>query len=146
MDFLTEKEFKKAGGKVRATKDTTSKQSQSLTAKRKTPADEVKSDRKTTAASKLRRKSSDSSVSAASRNIEVWSGTPSEELEGGWPEGWTKKIFERTGGKSTGHSDPYWYTPIEKKRLRSMNEVRRFLAALEKCEGDEGKAWEVFKR
>ena len=78
--------------------------------------------------------------------IEVWSGEPNEPLEGGWPAGWTKKIFERPSGATKGTHDRYWYTPITKRKLRSMVEVNRFLAALEKSQGDEDEAWKIFKK
>jgi len=84
-------------------------------------------------------------VSAFSSHKEVWSGGPDDDLEGGWPEGWTKKKFERARGVSKGRPDSFWFSPVEKKKFRSMNEVRRFLKELEKSEGDEEKAWKLFK-
>jgi hypothetical protein len=76
---------------------------------------------------------------------EVSSGPPDEPLEGGWPDGWTKRVFERQSGSTKGTKDRYWYSPANKK-FRSMNEVKRFLAALKTCKGDEGEAWNVFKK
>jgi len=68
----------------------------------------------------------------------VWSGPPAdEELEGGWPKGWVKKVFARKKGTT---KDRYWYTPNQKYKLRSMVEVKRFLAAVTKTKGDEVKA------
>ena len=69
---------------------------------------------------------------------------PKEPLmDGGdWPPGWTQKIFERPSGAT---HDRYWYTPITKRKLRSMIEVNRFLAALKKSNGDEDEAWKIFK-
>mmetsp|Transcript_18498 Transcript_18498/g.21208 ORF Transcript_18498/g.21208 Transcript_18498/m.21208 type:complete len:275 (+) Transcript_18498:47-871(+) len=64
----------------------------------------------------------------------VWVGPPAEELEGGWPKGWVKKVFARKKGTT---KDRYWYTPDEKYKLRSMVEVNRFLAALSKTNGNE---------
>jgi len=78
-------------------------------------------------------------------NLEVWSGEPTEPLEGGWPPGWTKKLYERGSGKTKGTKDRYWFSPIEKRRLRSMAEVKRFLEALAKTNGDESAAWDMFK-
>lgn len=77
--------------------------------------------------------------------VEVWSGEPNEPLEGGWPAGWTKRIFERPSGATKGSHDRYWYTPITKRKLRSMVEVKRFIAALGKSEGNEDEAWKLFK-
>jgi hypothetical protein len=51
-------------------------------------------------------------------------------LEGGWPTGWIRRIFERKGGATKGQSDRYWYTPIAAYKLRSMVQVKKFLAAL----------------
>lgn len=62
---------------------------------------------------------------------EIWCGAPDDELEGGWPPGWTKRTFERTSGKTKGSTDSYWYAPEGGKRLRSMAEVRRHLGLKE---------------
>jgi hypothetical protein len=78
--------------------------------------------------------------------IEVWSGKPDEPLPGGWPDGWTKKIFERPSGKTKGSHDRYWYTPVTKRKFRSMVEVNRFMAALLQSKGDEDAAWAIFKK
>lgn len=77
--------------------------------------------------------------------IEVWSGKPDEPLAGGWPDGWTKKVFERPSGKTKGTKDGYWYTPVTKRKLRSMTEVKNFMAALLTSKGDEEAAWKIFK-
>lgn len=81
---------------------------------------------------------------------EVYSGPPdaTDKLKDGepWPAGWTKKKFQRRSGSTKGRPDPYWYSPIENKKLRSMNEVNRFMDALKKTKGDELKAWEIFKK
>jgi hypothetical protein len=68
---------------------------------------------------------------------EIWSGRPDEVIEGGWPDGWIKKTFERQSGKTAGTTDSYWYSPIAKIRLRSMKEVTTFLNLLPQCNGDE---------
>lgn len=52
----------------------------------------------------------------------VWEGSPTESLEGGWPLGWKKKIFERKSGATKGGTDRYWYSPIKSFKLRSMVE------------------------
>lgn len=94
-----------------------------------------------------KKKAKDGSTTAgrALSSIEVWSGEPNEPLEGGWPTGWTKKIFERPSGATKGSHDRYWYTPITKRKLRSMVEVKRFIEALGKSNGDENQAWKIFK-
>jgi hypothetical protein len=76
---------------------------------------------------------------------EVHSGVPTEKLDGGWPAGWTKKIFERMSGKTAGSTDSYWYSPVTKIKMRSIIEVKRFLAALARCGGDETLAWKLVK-
>lgn len=102
----------------------------------KTPSSKAK-----TPSSKVKTPSSGKRLPAE----EVWSGEPDDDLDGGWPEGWTKKTFQRASGRSKGDFDSYWYSPIENKKFRSMNEVRRFLAALQTTNGDEAKAWKMFK-
>ena len=76
----------------------------------------------------------------------VFEGEPDEALEGGWPEGWTKKTYQRMSGASKGGHDRYWYTPKTQFKLRSMVEVRRFLRALDQTNGDEDKARKIFKK
>lgn len=76
---------------------------------------------------------------------EVYVGPPTEPLEGGWPPGWIKQIVERQNGASAGHTDRYWYSPQTNKKFRSMVEIKRFLAHLSECGGDEGAAWIRFK-
>ncbi|KAL7568739.1 hypothetical protein ACA910_021732 [Epithemia clementina (nom. ined.)] len=75
----------------------------------------------------------------------VWEGKPDEPLEGGWPEGWTKKIFQRQSGSTKGSTDRYWYSRKNFK-FRSMIEVRRFLALLQSLNGDETAAHGAFKQ
>ncbi|KAG7340564.1 methyl-CpG binding domain containing protein [Nitzschia inconspicua] len=75
----------------------------------------------------------------------VWEGTPDECIDGGWPTGWIKRLYERKGGASKGHMDRYWYTPKHRYKLRSMVEVGRFMTALQQCNGDEEAAWKLFK-
>jgi hypothetical protein len=75
----------------------------------------------------------------------IWEGKPDEKLEGGWPSGWIKRIYERQEGASKGTKDRYWYTPIQKYKLRSMVEVKKFLKALADHDGDEIMAKKKFK-
>jgi hypothetical protein len=72
-------------------------------------------------------------------------GKPDEDLPGGWPAGWVKKVYERKGGKFKGKGDPYWYSPKENIKLRSMVEVRKFMKALKESKGDEPKAKSIYK-
>ncbi|KAL3925304.1 MAG: hypothetical protein SGILL_000493 [Bacillariaceae sp.] len=72
---------------------------------------------------------------------ELFAGAPDDFIEGGWPTGWCKRKFERTSSRV----DRYWYTPIEYYKLRSMCEVKRFMAALDTFNGDEQKAWKALK-
>eukprot|EP00542_Grammatophora_oceanica_P015950 CAMPEP_0194036044 /NCGR_PEP_ID=MMETSP0009_2-20130614/8436_1 /TAXON_ID=210454 /ORGANISM="Grammatophora oceanica, Strain CCMP 410" /LENGTH=539 /DNA_ID=CAMNT_0038677639 /DNA_START=225 /DNA_END=1841 /DNA_ORIENTATION=- len=71
----------------------------------------------------------------------IWSGPPDEKIEGGWPPGWTKKIFRRMNGATKGSTDRYWYTPVTQRKLRSMKEVARFMGHLRDNGGDEQAAW-----
>lgn len=67
---------------------------------------------------------------------------PTEDLEGGWPEGWTRILVQRINSNTAtaGRLDRYWVTPTERFKLRSLVEVQRFLAALTECNGDEKEA------
>lgn len=109
----------------------------------------TKSSKKTHKKQKVIRKESATKKRPTLKGIpeakEVWSGVPDEEIHGGWPASWTKKTFERMSGKTKGSHDSYWYSPIEKKKLRSMNEVKQFIAAVETANGDEKRAWNIFK-
>lgn len=80
---------------------------------------------------------------AASRPI--YEGPPDENLDGGWPPGWIKCIFRRQGGANTGYTYRYWYSPMNKKKFRSMVEIKRFMPLLAECRGDEEAAWKRFK-
>lgn len=75
--------------------------------------------------------------------LPVWTGPPDEDIDGGWPKGWVKKIFARKNGATKGSTDRYWYSPKEKFKLRSMVQVRKFLKALAETKGDERKAKET---
>jgi hypothetical protein len=84
----------------------------------------------------------------AASNVEVFHGPPDEPLEGGWPPGWTKKVYERAGGdiQTKGRQDRYWYTPGHQYKLRSLVEVKRFIQALQAYSGDETKAFSEIKK
>jgi len=69
-----------------------------------------------------------------------WTGPPNEDIDGGWPKGWVKKVFARKNGASKGSTDRYWYSPEEKFKLRSIVQVKKFLKALVETKGDEKKA------
>jgi len=60
------------------------------------------------------------------------------------PNGWILKTVKRTGGKTRGRSDRYWFSPKTEKRFRSIAEVHRFLSALNDVGGeDENEAWNL---
>lgn len=93
-------------------------------------------------------KATKSAENSASRQPaqEIWSGPPDEELPGGWPRGWTKKVFERASGASKGHRDRYWFTPQKQYKLRSIIGVRKFLGYLRTVGNDEDLAWQMFRK
>ena len=53
-----------------------------------------------------------------------WEGPPPEELKGGWPRGWTKRIYTRTKG---GNRDSYWYVPDKSRKFNSLTKVQLYL-------------------
>lgn len=120
------------------------KKPEKTAAKMKTAA-KTKTAAKKAASPKQAKKKESATPGRGPSAVEVYSGEPNEPLEGGWPPGWTKKIFERPSGATKGTHDRYWYTPITKRKLRSMIEVNRFLAALGESNGDEDEAWKIFK-
>ncbi|KAG7368799.1 adenosine-deaminase (editase) domain containing protein [Nitzschia inconspicua] len=72
------------------------------------------------------------------RDEEVYSGKPKGKIMGReWPEGWIMKSFRRRGGATAGRDDHYWYSPINKIKLRSIREVERFLLAMDAHDGNE---------
>ena len=89
-----------------------------------------------------------SSASNSMGSVEVSSGIPNDSLGDGlaWPEGWTKTTRKRLGGKSAGTYDSYWISPRSKFKLRSIPEVKRFLAALQMHGGDEQLARREFRK
>jgi len=50
---------------------------------------------------------------------------------------WVKKVYARKNGASKGTTDRYWFSPKEKFKLRSLVQVKKFLTALAKTNGDE---------
>mmetsp|Transcript_33336 Transcript_33336/g.78678 ORF Transcript_33336/g.78678 Transcript_33336/m.78678 type:complete len:346 (-) Transcript_33336:285-1322(-) len=78
--------------------------------------------------------------------VPVWEGIPDEDIDGGWPEGWVKRLYARKTGATKGATDRYWYSPKEKIRLRSMVQVKKFMRALEDTKGDESKAKEIMAK
>jgi hypothetical protein len=86
-----------------------------------------------------------SMTSSMTSPVPISVGKPDEDLPGGWPAGWVKKVYERKGGKFKGKGDPYWYSPKENIKLRSMVEVRKFMKALKESKGDEPKAKSIYK-
>ena len=62
------------------------------------------------------------------------------------PDGWIKRTFRRTAGNSAGTCDTYWISPVLHKKLRSLNEVSKFLFYLnETGNNDEATAWKNFR-
>lgn len=54
----------------------------------------------------------------------IYDGPPNKPLDGGWPDGWVQKTYQRHGSC---HADSYYFPPSSSQRLRSIPEVRRFL-------------------
>jgi Methyl-CpG binding domain len=79
--------------------------------------------------------------------IEISNGPPDEILQipGGWPPGWTRKVFERQSGASKGHRDRYWYSPKKSYKFRSIKNVLEFLADMVTTGGDEELAHKLYK-
>lgn len=60
--------------------------------------------------------------------------------------GWRLEVYQRKCGKTKGHLDKYWYSPVLNKKFRSMKEVKLFMHALARVErNDEAIAWKLFK-
>lgn len=70
-------------------------------------------------------------------------GPPRRELSRPWPRGWLEVALKRQSGASKGHVDCYWYSPLQRHRLRSLKHVEEYLAALDKTNGDEIIAWDM---
>jgi len=84
-----------------------------------------------------RRQSEPASLKKMVENIPA----PEPELAG---LGWIRQGFARFNDQ--GHIDRYWTTPVTQKRLRSRVEVSKFLAYLERTEGDEDKAFHLLRQ
>ena len=61
------------------------------------------------------------------------------------PEGWTAKTYQRRGGSTVGSSDTYYYSPVTQIKFRSKNKIQIFVEILQEVEGDEKKAFKLFK-
>jgi hypothetical protein len=101
--------------------------------------------RKATTSSRKSRKAQNTETSvspgtAISAAQVIWTGTPDEKLAGGWPKGWIKKVYNRSRGPRI---DRYWYSPKQQLKLRSMVEVKKFIAALVEVSGDEQAAFQI---
>jgi hypothetical protein len=111
--------------------------------KAKSPALSNKKRKATTSSQRSRKtqhtETSDSPGRATLAQV-IWTGTPDEKLAGGWPPGWVKKIYSRARGPRI---DRYWYSPKHQLKLRSFVEVKRFIAALVECSGDEQAAFQI---
>lgn len=81
------------------------------------------------------------------RDPMVSEGKPDEPFPGvgDWPAGWIKRVYQRQAGASKGHCDRYWYTPVLQVRLRSMLEVKRWLAAMKQTGDDEEESQKIFR-
>jgi hypothetical protein len=100
---------------------------------------------KTAPGSKSSAKSNGRATPKKRQPNETYYGPPDDPIEGGWPAGWKKSVVQRQSGATAGTQDRYWYTPNLEYKLRSMKEVKRFMAALAAAKGDEKEAWGAFK-
>jgi hypothetical protein len=106
--------------------------------------DDNDDDRSDAAEAKTKRKSVLSSLARKNRGLVSsklqYSGPPLKPLEEGleWPPGWEVRIT--TLKSKNGRTETNYYTPIRKYRLRSIGQVKMFIAALKECNGDEYKA------
>lgn len=78
------------------------------------------------------------------KRVEIYRGPPNDALPGGWPQGWTQIILQRQSGASSGTKDRYWFSPGGYK-FSSKVQVRKFVKALAKSQGNEPKALAIFK-
>ena len=60
-----------------------------------------------------------------------WEGEPPEVLEGGWPPGWTKRIYRRINNKDH-KKDPYWYSPDKTHKFDTIKKTKEFLKRTQK--------------
>ena len=89
-------------------------------------------------------KSSTATPNTSPRMSPVPVPTPGHKIKG-LPEGWTAKTYKRVGGTSVGSTDTYFYSPVNKIKFRSKNKIALFIEILREVEGDEKRAFELFK-
>jgi hypothetical protein len=132
-----------------------SKKATSTTSKGKSPTSKPAKESKVKKAVKgkkpttqTKKKASSSKGAAAAAAIGpspmIYEGEPTRALQGGWPPGWIERTYERQVGASAGGKDSYWYPPSTQNhqhKLRSIAEVKRYIAALAETEGDEAQAF-----
>ena len=68
-------------------------------------------------------------------------GEPAEGL----PTGWTRILVRRENGNYIGKDDPYYFSPMQSYKFRSLPQVKRFLVCLEEAGGDEVAAYFNFR-
>jgi hypothetical protein len=61
------------------------------------------------------------------------------------PTGWTRILVRRKNGNYIGKDDPYYFSPIQSYKFRSLFQVKRFLVCLEEAGGDEVAAYVNFR-
>jgi hypothetical protein len=72
----------------------------------------------------------------------IYEGPPNVNFEGGWPEGWIQRTYERQSGSTVGSTDHYWFPNGNFQfKFRSMTQIKRYLQALEICNGNEQEAF-----
>jgi hypothetical protein len=91
----------------------------------------------TQAKSKPNTTTTSSSTTTTDRNGPICIGPPDEKIDGGWPPGWIRTMYQRKSGVSKSRMDRYWISPQQQLRFRSIIDVKRFLIVLQECEGDE---------
>ena len=118
---------------------------------RKTNVDSISPKKQAAATPKKRQQSAPNKSSAQKHQpaIEVYRGPPThgkDQLPGEvWPDGWIQTTTERTIKDSDRlRWDREYFSPNGKK-FRSILEVKRFLIALEREDGDETKAYKIYK-
>jgi hypothetical protein len=118
--------------------------------KRKQQAGDEKPNKQQKPPPKKKARVADAAAAAGPKSAPiVWEGVPEETYPGPgniWPNGWLKRLYERKGGATKGTKDRYWYSPVLAVKLRSMVEVKRFVAALEMYGDDEEQAKKMYKK
>jgi Methyl-CpG binding domain len=84
---------------------------------------------------------------ANKNNRMIWEGAPNDVVAFtiNW-DGWMKRSYERQNGATKERLDYYWYTPIQKYKLRSIKEVERFVQHYNDNGQDEIKALDQMKK